>query len=213
MSDAMSDAIREVRAVRPVLDVHELPSHTFGSRGEMWWGTLGFMVIEGVTLALAAVSYFYLRKNFHEWPPAGTPPPRLLAPTLNVIVMLISMWPAYRAKHAAEHYDKAGARHWLLVCSGFALLIAVLRAFEFGALETRWDSNAYGSAAWVILGFHTTLLLIDVADTVGLAAIMSRERVERKHFSGTADNSNYWYFLVWSWVVLYAIVFWGPRLF
>ena len=44
----------------------------------MWWGTLGFMVIEGWTLALLAAMYFYIRQNFLTWPPLRTPLPSLL---------------------------------------------------------------------------------------------------------------------------------------
>ena len=55
---------------RPFLDVADLPDLAFGSRDIMWWGTLGFVVIEGFTLALCLMVYLYLWKNYSEWPPA-----------------------------------------------------------------------------------------------------------------------------------------------
>ena len=48
-------------------DLAELPTVTFGHRSLMWWGTLGFMVIEGWTLALIVAMYFYVRQNFLNW--------------------------------------------------------------------------------------------------------------------------------------------------
>ena len=50
------------------LDVSTLPTTVFGHRSHMWWGTLGFMLIEGTTLLVCVASYFYLRLNFTTWP-------------------------------------------------------------------------------------------------------------------------------------------------
>ena len=58
-----------MRRLRPAGNVGELPTVTFGSKSLMWWGTLGFMVIEGWTTALLIVSYLYLRQNYETWPP------------------------------------------------------------------------------------------------------------------------------------------------
>ena len=41
-----------MKALRPAGNVADLPTVTFGHRSLMWWGTLGFMVIEGWTIAL-----------------------------------------------------------------------------------------------------------------------------------------------------------------
>ena len=51
---AMVQATTE-RQTRAVDDVAHLPDSAFGHRDLMWWGTVGFMVIEGFTLALGAV--------------------------------------------------------------------------------------------------------------------------------------------------------------
>ena len=41
-----------MKPLRPVASVAGLPTVTFGPRSIMWWGTLGFMTIEGWTTAL-----------------------------------------------------------------------------------------------------------------------------------------------------------------
>ena len=43
-----------MRRLRPAGDVGELPTVTFGPKSLMWWGTFGFIVIEGWTTALLA---------------------------------------------------------------------------------------------------------------------------------------------------------------
>lgn len=201
-----------MRAMRGVEDVAELPTVTFGSRSLMWWGTLGFMTIEGWTTALLVVAYVYLRQNFEAWPPLGTPNPALLIPTVNLTLMLVSLMPAWLAARAAKRLDLAGVKRWLLVTCVVSLPIVVLRWWELWAINTRWDSNAYGSAAWTIVGFHTSLLLLDVIDTIGLTLFFAVRDMPAKAFSDTADNSFYWYFTVGIWIPIYLIVYVGPRL-
>ena len=46
---------------RRTLDVSALPNHAFGHQGLIWWGTVGFMVIEGSMFVIGLVVYFYLR--------------------------------------------------------------------------------------------------------------------------------------------------------
>lgn len=191
-------------------DVGELPTVTFGHRSLMWWGTLGFMVIEGWTLALIVAMYFYIRQNFLTWPPMRSPQPSLVIPSINLAVMLVSMIPAYLADRAARRLDPGGVRLWLLLTSVISLVIPVLRWYELWALNLRWDTNAYGTAAWTIVGTHATLLLLDVADTLGLTLFYWLRRMPVKVFSDVSDNSFYWYFMVLIWIPIYLIVYVGP---
>jgi heme/copper-type cytochrome/quinol oxidase subunit 3 len=194
-------------------NVRDLPTVTFGHRSLMWWGTLGFMVIEGWTLALIAAMYFYVRQNFLTWPPMRTPLPSLLIPTIALVVLLGSLVPTYLCDRASRRLDEGGVKLWLLVSSIIALVIPVLRWYELWALNVRWDSNAYGSAAWLLVATHATLLLLDVADTVGLTLFYWFRRMPIKAMSDTSDNSFYWYFMVGIWVPIYLIVYVGPYVF
>jgi len=198
--------------MRREVDVAELPTVTFGPRSLMWWGTLGFMTIEGWTTAILVVSYFYLRQNFDSWPPLGTTNPSLLIPTINLLVMLVSIAPAKFAADAAKRLDLAGVKRWLAVTCVVTIPIVVLRWYELWAINTRWDTNAYGSAAWMIVGFHTSLLLLDFADTLGLTLFYNIREMPAKAFSDTADNSFYWYFTVGLWIPIYLIIYVSPRI-
>jgi heme/copper-type cytochrome/quinol oxidase subunit 3 len=202
-----------MRPLRAAGDVRELPSVVFGSRSLMWWATLGFMVIEGWTVALLVVSYLYLRQNFEAWPPLRTPYPSLLIPTINLALMLVSIVPAVNVQRAAKRLDAFGVRRWLVVMSVLAVAISVLRWWELWALNTRWDTNAYGSAAWTIVGFHYSLLLLDTVDTLGATLFWFVRQMPVKSFSDTSDNSFYWYFTVGIWIPIYLIVYVGPRIF
>ena len=199
-----------MRRERIVADVSQLPTVVFGSRNIVSWGTTGFMVIEGFTLALCAVTYVYLRKNSAVWPPHGTQLPQLLVPTINMALMILTVPLALWAKRSAERMATGATRVALVLSSVAAVVIFGLRLAEFASLHTQWNSSAYGSIAWTILGFQGTLILIDMYDTIGLTAIMFL-RPESKWYPEVADNALYWIFTVFSWLPLYFLVYFGPR--
>jgi heme/copper-type cytochrome/quinol oxidase subunit 3 len=199
-----------VSATRVEVDVARLPTTVFGHRSHMWWGTLGFMLIEGTTLLVCAASYYYLRTNFPVWPPESIPRPSLLLPTIHVLLMLASNIPAALADGAARRLDISGVRRWMVVLSIFAAVFVWLRWQDFVALNVRWDTNAYGSIAWLTVGFHGVILLLQAVETVVFTLFLLVGQLEEKHFSDTSDSAFYWYFFTGSWVPLYVTVYLSP---
>jgi cytochrome c oxidase subunit III len=53
---------------RSVHDISQLPTYGFGSISPIWWGTLGFVALEGTGFALAAGAYLYLWQVNGQWP-------------------------------------------------------------------------------------------------------------------------------------------------
>ena len=198
-------------AVRVVADISGLPRTVFGHRSLMWWGTLGFIIIEGTTLFICAVTYFYLRRNFTTWPPEHIYRPALLIPTIQAALMLLSNIPMRWADRASRKMDLAGVRKAFVICSVLAVVMTVLRWFEFRALNVRWDTTAYGSAAWATVTAHGTLLLLELAETVAFTVLLWGNDVEERDLSGVADNAFYWYFMTGVWIPLYVIVFLSPH--
>jgi cytochrome c oxidase subunit I+III len=176
----------------------------------MWWGTLGFIIIEGTTLVICAASYFYLRRNYPTWPPEHIYRPALLIPTIQAALMLASNIPMRLVDRASSRMDLAGVRRGLVICSVLIVLMTILRGVEFRALNVRWDTSAYGSVAWATLTAHTTLLLLEMAETIAITVMLFGDQVEERDLSGVSDNALYWYFLTGSWIPLYIIVFLTP---
>jgi cytochrome c oxidase subunit I+III len=192
------------------LDVAALPDHRFGHKGLIWWGTVSFMVIEGTMFVTVLVTYFYLKLRVSEWPPS-VPEPDLLFGTLNTAIMIASCVPNHLAKVAAERYDLARVRLWLLVALAFGAAFLVVRIFEFRALNVSWDTNAYGSIVWALMGLHTTHLLTDHLDTGVLTALIFSRHVEPKRYVDVSENGLYWYFVVIWWIPIYVTVYFAPR--
>jgi len=192
------------------LDVSGLPTISFGNRTLLWWGTLGMIFIEGTVFAMAIVTYVYLRGRVPEWPP-NVPAPNQFWGALNTLIMLASVVPNEITKKAAEKLDLARTRLWLGVCVLFAAAFLVVRVFEFGNLNVRWDTNAYGSIVWVLLGLHTAHLLTDWIDTIVLLVVLF-VRPSPKRFVDASENAMYWYFVVLGWVPIYVVIYFGPWL-
>jgi cytochrome c oxidase subunit III len=199
----------DARPSRRALDVAALPGFAFGHQGLIWWGTIGFMVIEGSMFLMAIVTYFFLRLRTTEWPPG--PEPDLTLGTVNLAILLISTVPNHLAKKAAERFDVASVRRLLLICLGLGIAFIAVRWFEFSSLSVRWDSNAYGSIVWFLLALHTAHLVTDVVETGVLTALMFTAHVEPRRLVDVSENGLYWYFVVLSWLPIYATIYLAPR--
>jgi cytochrome c oxidase subunit III len=198
-------------SARRTIDVSNLPTYAFGHRPLTWWATWSMIFMEGTMLIVFLISYFFLRTRVDNWPPGVMQPPGLLWGTVNTGIILASAIPNQLAKRAAQRLDLRGVRLWMIVTLLFAVAFAVVRIFEFGTLNCRWDQNAYGSIVWANMGFHTTHLLTDMVDTVVLIVLMFTGPVEGKRFVDVSENSIYWDFVVVIWLLVYAVIYIAPR--
>ena len=196
---------------RLTIDVSVLPETVFGYGALTWWATAGFILVEGMTLAVLAASYLYLRINAAEWPPRPASAPELLVPTVTLLVILAAMLPLHLASKAAVKFDLKGVRLWLVVGTLVVIAATALRWFDFKSLNVRWDTNAYGSALWGVVFAHTTLLVTQLLEVGSITVLFFTGRIEPKHFSDVEDAAMYQYFLSLAWLVLYVVVILGPR--
>jgi cytochrome c oxidase subunit III len=195
-----------------VIDVSMLPESEFRSKSVLWWGIVSMVTIESAMFGALAAAYFYIRLSFAEWPPSGIAIPDLGIPTLMVVLLLVSCIPMYIADQLAiSGRDNRAMLFWVWVGIVFGFVLLVVRWYEFHALRCRWDSNAYGSIVWFIIGMHTVHLLSSTLETLVLAAHIRDKRIDRKHRTDVHVDTVYWYFVVASWAAFYVIIYWSPR--
>jgi cytochrome c oxidase subunit 3 len=195
----------------PVLDVSGLPNIVFRSRNPIWWGNVFYMLIEGAMFAMVVASYFYLRTRSTDWPP-GVNPPYLGWGVANGILLLVSIVPARWIQLRARAGDLENTRLGLIILSGFGVASIVLRCFEFAHLNCRWDSNAYGSMIWTLIGLHSGHLLTEFIETLLMLAFTLSSTMEAKRFPDIDVSSDYWYFVVFWAVVMNFIIYGTTRL-
>ncbi|HVX75525.1 MAG TPA: cytochrome c oxidase subunit 3 [Bradyrhizobium sp.] len=197
---------------RVALDLSRLPLHGLERASVTWWGTMAFMLIEGTGFALVIAVYLYLMSRSATWP-INAPPPDLLPGTAVTLILVASVAPNYLIARWAEQQDLQKVRIGMVVMSLFGIAPLIVRAFEFPALHVSWDTNAYGSVVWLLLGLHTTHIITDLVDTLVLAALMfTRHGQNLRRFGDVQDNAMYWNFVVAAWLPIYACIYWVPRL-
>jgi cytochrome c oxidase subunit 3 len=197
---------------RIVADLSDLPLHGMGAASPTWWGTIAFMLIEGTGFALVIGVYLYLASLATAWP-LSAPLPSLGPGTAMTLLLLLSLIPNFMVARWAGQGDLRRVRIGVVIMSVLGVVPLPLRWFEFPALHVSWDSNAYGSITWTMLGLHTTHLITDLADTLVLAALMfTRHGDNRRRFGDIQDNAMYWNFVVLTWLPIYACLYWIPRL-
>jgi heme/copper-type cytochrome/quinol oxidase subunit 3 len=201
-----------MKTYEKVVDVTETPTVVFGRRASTWLGTTAFIAIEGTTLVICIMTYLYVRKNFHRWPPPPLVVPDLIRPTISALFLALTTIPNYWLHQKVRKLDKRGTQIGLLVMSILVAIAVWLRAYDFRDLNAHWDTNAYGSAAWITVAFHSTLLALEALETWVFTALFWFGPLEGKHFSDADDNCAYWYFMAIAWLPMYALIFWVPRL-
>jgi cytochrome c oxidase subunit 3 len=203
--------LQQAPAGHRAIDVSGLSDQgAFGHQGLIWWGTTGYMVIEGSMFVMALITYFYLRLRVDAWPPSN-PNPDLLYGTFNLGVLLVSAVPNHLAKLAAEKLDLGAVRRWMVLEVLFGVALLVIRGLEFTTLNCRWDDNAYGSIVWCLMVMHTIHLATDVGETSVLAVLTFTGPMSVRRFIDVSENGLYWYFIVLWWIPIYLTVYFAPR--
>jgi heme/copper-type cytochrome/quinol oxidase subunit 3 len=183
------------------------PDLSWGSREPMFWGVALLIVIESTGLALLLGTYFYLRGNEAGWPPPGVREPPLWTAALGTALLVASAMTQHRTNRAAQRGEVVGMRRWLAASTLLAMGFVGLRWMDFRVLPFYWDSHAYGSIFWVILGYHTLHAVSGVVENCMLVALLWRGPVERKHALDVQLSGLYWYFTVAEWLPCFAVLY------
>jgi heme/copper-type cytochrome/quinol oxidase subunit 3 len=88
----------------------------------------------------------------------------------------------------------------------------VLRGFEFASLNCRWYENAYGSIIWTLIGVHTGHLITEFIETSVILCVSFTNKMEGTRLADVAINSDYWYFVVVSAMIVDFLLYGTTRL-
>jgi cytochrome c oxidase subunit 3 len=209
-------------SARPVIDVSDLPSAALDHRSSIWWGNFLLLMIETTMFGILVAAYLYVRViDFKQWPPPLVdvhppiyhPLPELKIASINLALLLFSVFPTIVVDRCCLRRRVGVVRIGLVVCILLGLTCVALRCFEFKSLHFRWDSNAYGSVTWTILGMHLLHLVTGTCENLLMAAWLFRHGLDDKHARDIRVGCVYWYWIAGTWLLLYGLIFWGPRLF
>lgn len=195
------------------IDAGQLPDYSFASRSPLWWGIVGLITVEGTVVATLIVSFFYLQGNHAFWPPSGSTPPDLLLPIISTIVLLLSMVPIYLTD---KHFEQGNAKPLAtmpLISIALALVFLGIKAYEYAHhVDFRWDSHAYGSIVWLMIGFHSTHVIAVILKTIVIICLARRHYFTPEKRIAVTVNGLYWYFVAAAWIPLFLTIYLGSRI-
>jgi heme/copper-type cytochrome/quinol oxidase subunit 3 len=190
-----------------VLNVSGLPSFAFGRRDPRWLAVLLLIAIEGSVFGLVLFAYFYLRLGVQVWPPTTPGPTEIAFGGAIATALVASAVTTHFVNRSAYVASLTRARFWLLLTTVLSAAALALRAVELTQVPFRWDSNAFGSVFWAALCLHTMHLIAGTVENALFLALLYLGPIEKKHLVDLEVNGIYWYFVVLSWLPLYAILY------
>jgi len=170
-------------------------------------GTVVWLASELMFFSGLFAAYFTLRATAGgDWPPHDVELDVLTSGlfTLGLVASSGSMQLAVRA---IEHGRLAAFRGWLLVTLVLAAAFIANQVHEWSSLGFAIDSHSYGSAFYVMTGFHGMHVVGGM-----LAMLLLLGRAGSGRF-GPADTpavevvSYYWHFVDVVWIALWATLF------
>jgi cytochrome c oxidase subunit III len=192
------------------IDVARLPSYAFGTRSLLWWAMIVTVAIEGSMMGLLLVAYFYVRGNYQVWPPSAIGPAAFRLAVAQAVLLTGAFVATIAGNYAATGERLRALRVWFFVATVLGAALLAVRCFEFRALPFQWDTHAYGSVFWTILGVHTFHVAAGVVENLLLLAVLVRGPVEKKHFVDAEASGILWYFTFAEWVVAFPILYLEP---
>jgi cytochrome c oxidase subunit 3 len=192
-------------------DLSHLPEHGHSHRSLTWWGMMGLICVEGIALGLAAAAYLYLSGHEPNWPPYRVLPSLGWGIAFTTILVL-SFVPNMLLNRRAEQEQIGPVRLWLIVMTLIGVVLVAIRWFEFRAMHVRWSDSAYGSIVITLLALHTVHLVTDLYDTIVLTVLMfTRHGDKGRRYVDVAENAIYWNFVIYVWLPIYVLLYFGPR--
>jgi cytochrome c oxidase subunit III len=195
-----------------VVDFSQLKEGAPDRRATLWWGIVGLVAVETTVFSALVASYFYFKIHHHQWPPAGTEPPELTLPIINLIVLLASSIPMHWADKGVQRGDLRPLKWGLVTSIALALLFLGIKVVEYSDNAYRWDTHVYGSVVWTITGFHSLHVLALVLKTCVIATMAFRGMLHKENRLPVTVNGIYWHFVVAVWVPLFFVLYIVPRL-
>jgi heme/copper-type cytochrome/quinol oxidase subunit 3 len=131
-----------------------VPARPRAASSNGWWGMVAFVATEATLFGVLVGTYVYFRVRAVQWPPPGTPEPKVVLPLVLAAILAATSIPIHLGSRAAT----AGlARR----AQAFFLAALVVQGAYFGIQvhEMAGDldmftpqQNAYGSIYYTLLG-------------------------------------------------------------
>jgi heme/copper-type cytochrome/quinol oxidase subunit 3 len=133
--------------------------------------------------------------------------------SLMTFVLLMSSLSFVLGLSALQRGNEAGMRVWLSATAVLGLLFLGGEGFEYLSFYDHGLSigtNVFGTAYYVLTGFHKFHVLIGVVWLLGIVAMSYRGQVPKERSEMVEIAGLYWHFVDIVWIVIFTFVFLVP---
>jgi len=137
-----------------------------------WWGAALLIATESALFGSLIASYFYLRLQATEWPPAGIADPKVALPLALTCALVATSIPLFVAVRSARAGNARAAWLSILVAAsiqaGYLAWQIALFSDDLGRFKP--GGTAYGSVYYTLIATHHAHVLVGILIEVWLLA-------------------------------------------
>jgi cytochrome c oxidase subunit III len=167
------------------------------SRPSGWWGMAVLVATEATLFGALVASYFYLRFQAPQWPPAGIEKPPITVPLVLTAVLVATAFPMHLAVRAARRGNAGAARGWLalvlFVASGYFAM--QMHRFMVSLATLPPQRHAYASIVYTLAGGHHAHVFVGLLLIVFVLWRLTRG-LNRYRLVAVECVALYWYFVL-----------------
>jgi cytochrome c oxidase subunit 3 len=170
-------------------------------------GTVVWLASELMFFSGLFAAYFTLRAAATgPWPPSGVELDVLVSGLFTGLLVL-SSGTMQLGVRAIEHGRVAVFRRWVLVTLLLGGVFVANQAREWATLDFNVDSHAFGSAFYLMTGFHGLHVIGGLGAMLVLLLRAGNPRFDAGETPSVEVVSYYWHFVDVVWIGLWATLF------
>ncbi len=169
-------------------------------------GVVAWLASELMFFSGLFAAWFTLRASTSPWPPDGVE----LATgrtAIATVVLVASSFTMHGAVKAGDRNDRSGAVRWLLLTAVLGALFLGNQALEYHDASFSISSHAYGSAFYLMTGFHGLHVLGGLL-FMGAVGSAIAGKTSRAPAGPTVEAcAYYWHFVDVVWVAMFSTIY------
>jgi cytochrome c oxidase subunit 3 len=169
-------------------------------------GTVVWLASELMFFSGLFAAYFTLRASSTTWPPAGVNLDTLSA-TLSTALLVISSGTMQLGVRAVARGDRGAFVRWLAASFLLGTVFVLAQARDWSKLNFSVGSHAYGSAFYLMTGFHGLHVIGGLLAMVVMGGRAASRRFGAPDLPSVEMLSYYWHFVDVVWIGLWATIF------
>ena len=185
--------------VREAIGGAEFPEMRGLGFGAMGW----FILAEALIFLPTFATYWVMRLNAPEWPPAGSIDMPKLLPAIMTVILVSSSFTIHFAEEKLEKGDEAGFKKLLMITMALGLTFLCMSFYEWNHLFHEGfviSTNIFSSVFFSITGLHASHVFVGLGIFVAMLIPAMNGTINHVF---VRTGSLYWHFvdIIWFFVV------------